>query len=831
MELKEYQKTALKQIKNYLQLLDKERLLGNLRHASMDAWSEFGLKKQYQERQNGLGYDLPNFCLKIPTGGGKTFLAVKAIDLINSHFRKKRTGLILWIVPTNQIFIQTIKNLRNREHPYRQHLDIASGGRTLVLEKTDKFSPVDIEENLVVLMLMLPSANRKTKETLRIFKDNGGFQSFFPAEDEIIKQGEVLSKFPNLDFYGKKDGFWQRQIKTSLGNTLRILSPIIILDEGHKAYSEQAQDTLRSFNPSLILELSATPSSLSNVLIDIKGIELSREEMIKLDLHVINKTSPDWKDTLLTSCEKRNLLEEKAKEYEANTNINIRPICLIQAERTGKDQRGGKFIHSEDVRENLIKKIGIPENQVAVTSAELKEIEGIDLLARDCEIRYIITKQALQEGWDCPFAYVLTVLTNPQSKNALTQLVGRILRQPNARKTKIKELDESYVFTFQQKAVLLLQNIKNGFEQEGLGDLASSIIQTEDEEEIESKPKIIEVREKFKKYVDHFYLPMFVIKRDSSWQLVNYEQDILMQINWGNIDLNKLFSIKLDTKENEDIEVSVSLSKDIEKVIENRIIERNAEGGLRLDQNFITRQLLDIVPNPWVAFEISNLVFSKLSETYSTKILTNNLVFIIEELKKTLQEELDRLSKTVFSNLVNKDLLRFMVVSKKTSFELPKKIEVKQKSVTLSKQTGEPLQTSLFDFVPQEDFNEVERDVAWYLEDQEKMFFWYRNRVRDDYSVQGWRKQKIYPDFLFTTNKNGDMSFDKIFLVETKGIHLKDNEDTLYKKSVFDLCNDLAKKKNFGELGFKFKDLPIRYEVVYEDEWKRKLNELISSGV
>ena len=364
-----------------------------------------------------------------------------------------------------------------------------------------------------------------------------------------------------------------------------------------------------------------------------------------------------------------------------------------------------------------------------------------------------------------------------------------------------------------------------------MGDLTSSIIQTEDEEEIESKPRTIEVREKFKKHVDHFYLPMFVLKRDSSWQLVNYEQDILRQINWNSIDLNKLFSIKLDTKENEDIEVSVSLSKDIEKVIEDRIIERNAEGGLRLDQNFITRQLLDIVPNPWVAFEISNLVFSKLSETYSTKILTNNLVFIIEELKKTLQKELDRLSKTVFSNLVNKDLLRFMVVGEKTSFKLPKKIEVKQKSVTLSKQTGEPLQTSLFDFVPQEDFNEVERDVAWYLEDQEKMFFWYRNRVRDDYSIQGWRKQKIYPDFLFTTNKNGDMSFDKLFLVETKGIHLKDNEDTLYKKSVFDLCNDLAKKKNFGELGYKFKDLPIKYEVVYEDEWKRKLNELIGDGV
>ena len=199
MELKEYQKEALKQIKSYFQLLDQEKESGNVKHASMDAWSALGLKKQYKERQNGLGRDLPNFCLKIPTGGGKTLLAVKSIDLVNTIYRKRNTGLVLWIVPSNQIYEQTIQNLRDREHPYRQHLDIASGGKTLILEKTDKFSQLDLEENLVILMLMLPSANRRTKETLRIFKDNGGFLSFFPPEDEVIRNEELLKRFPNLD--------------------------------------------------------------------------------------------------------------------------------------------------------------------------------------------------------------------------------------------------------------------------------------------------------------------------------------------------------------------------------------------------------------------------------------------------------------------------------------------------------------------------------------------------------------------------------------------------------------------------------------------------------
>jgi len=186
-----------------------------------------------------------------------------------------------------------------------------------------------------------------------MFRDNGGFQEFFPMEDDLKRHKEMLEKIPNLDTFESESSFWGRQIKTSLGNTLRLLNPTIILDEGHKAYSETAQDTLRGFNPSLILELSATPTEASNTLIDIKGIELSREEMIKLDLHIINKASPDWKDTLLESIKKRNFLEKRATEYEANSGVYIRPICLIQVERTGKEQQGGKFIHSEDVREYL----------------------------------------------------------------------------------------------------------------------------------------------------------------------------------------------------------------------------------------------------------------------------------------------------------------------------------------------------------------------------------------------------------------------------------------------------------------------------------------------
>jgi len=333
-------------------------------------------------------------------------LACHSIDLVQKSYLKKQTGLILWIVPSTQIYRQTILALKDREHPYRQILDISSGGRTLIKEKTEMFNRLDVEENLMVLMLMLPSANRQNQETLKVFRDAGGYTDFFPAEDNYPAQEELLKKITNLDCFGYPSiggtdwGLFQRQIKTSLGNTLKVLKPLVVIDEGHRAYGENARNTVRNFNPSFILELSATPPEGSNELVKITGRELHEEEMIKLDIHLTNKISLDWKDTMLASFEKQNQLEKLAKEYEENTGEYIRPICLIQVERTGKDQRASDFIHAEDAKEYLIKQRNVPESYIAIKSSEKDDIEGIDLFSQHCDIRYIITKQALQEGWE-----------------------------------------------------------------------------------------------------------------------------------------------------------------------------------------------------------------------------------------------------------------------------------------------------------------------------------------------------------------------------------------------------------------------------------------------
>ncbi|MCJ7728304.1 MAG: DEAD/DEAH box helicase family protein, partial [Sedimentisphaerales bacterium] len=799
MEPKEYQVKTLNQVKRYLDLLfewklKNEKVVKDIgADAAIDfpakAWAKIeGLYQGYSSRRDGLGRPLPCFCLKIPTGGGKTFLAVKTIDLINTVYLKNRTGLVLWVVPSTQIYSQTIRGLRNRDHPYRQHLDIASGGRTLIREKGDLFSPLDVCENLVVLMLMLPSANRKTKEVLRMFKDSGGFAEFFPPEDNIEANAQLLEKVPNLDTFEKQSAFWGKQVKTSLGNTLRLLNPLIILDEGHKAYSDTAQKTLEGFNPSIVVELSATPLDESNKLVDITGIELNREEMIKFDLHIFNKANPDWKETILEAHNHLEMLKDKAREYHANTGKYIRPICLIQVERTGKEQRGKKFIHAEDVREHLINIVGLQPEEVAVKTSEKDELKEVDdiggLMSENCRIRYIITKQALQEGWDCAFAYVLAILTRPGSKTALTQLVGRILRQPFAKKTGIKELDESYVFCYQQKGAELLEEIRRGFRGEGLGDLTGRIAMDDETSQEQYEEVIAQVREEFKKAADQVILPVFAIRDGADWLKVNYDMDIASQIPWDRADLSPLNSLNLSMLEEKDVEQVATLSDDQREVIKLRQSELLKAGALHLDPVFLARHLLDIVPNPWIAYEFGKTLLNKLLTKFPEKVVINNFVFIIEELRKHLAGEKDRLAEKVFRDMISQDKMHFLVIANKLGYKLLKPKPKKVTAPYLTKKTAAPLELSLFDPVSADDFNETERQVAWYLDDQNKLLFWYRNVPKEDYGVQGWQKHRVYADFIFTdTNSNGN-GFNRVFVVETKGIHLKQSEDTDYKKKL-----------------------------------------------
>ena len=858
MQLKSYQTEAMDAVRVYLSALDEMREKDRkIRQIDPEmggdwvtkAWEKIVPGRRYQPRHNGLGEPLPTFCLKIPTGGGKTLLATKTVDLANTHFRKDNRGLILWIVPTTQIYRQTLAALKDRDHPYRQTLDIASAGRSLILERTDGFTPGDVAQNLCVLILMLPAANRQTNETLRMFKDSGGFDAFFPRDDDFEAHEALLRQFPNLDTFEKESGFFGRQVKTSLGNTLRLLRPMIVLDEGQKAYGELARKTIEGFNPCLVAELSATPPAGANVLVDIKGKALEREEMIKLDLHIENRGSISWKDTLLASIEHRVKLEAEARQYEAETGVYIRPICLVQAERTGKDQRHEGYVHSEDVREYLLQSPGITAEQVAVKTSEKDELKEVDevggLLSRGCPIRFIITKQALQEGWDCSFAYVLTILTNPNSQTALTQLVGRILRQPYAHKTRNRWLDESYVFCFQRKGTELMQEIRRGFGQEGLGDLEGRVV-GDTERDDEGKELLIPVRDKFKQAADSLVFPAFMIRDGEDWRPVHYEPDLLSRVPWDEADVSPVYDLVLTAQPDK----NVAYHKGIEDGVLADDPEARAEFLTNgwdddLDYAFAASHLLDVMPNPWRGNEIARRVFEHLLTKYPRKLVVQNYVFVLDELHRRLGSEKDRLTREVFHDLLKSGVMRFMVVAEDLAAKgLPNKPSrheaVREHEPRAVKDNNLSFQMSLFDQMPASGLNDFERSVATFLEDQEPLFFWYRNHSRGDYFVQGWKQNRIYADFIVTTQNLGEDEataepFNRVYVLETKGRHLSgvldakgEQTDTGYKRDVFTLCNQHATQTKWSELVPVMQSKEMRFEVVDEDGWKARLSALIN---
>ena len=210
----------------------------------------------YSARYDGVDRPVPDLVLKVPTGGGKTFLAVDGLSRIFGRYLNRNTGFVLWIVPNEAIYSQTLRHLSDRQHPYRQVLDRAAAGRVRIFEKADPLNARDIEDQLCVMLLMLQSANRDTQDSLKMFQDRGDVHGFFPAEGDQLAHRGMMNAIPNLSAY---DDIFP-MIKNSLGNALRVIRPVVVLDEGHRAVSDLAFRTLYRIQPMLRARIDGNPS-------------------------------------------------------------------------------------------------------------------------------------------------------------------------------------------------------------------------------------------------------------------------------------------------------------------------------------------------------------------------------------------------------------------------------------------------------------------------------------------------------------------------------------------------------------------------------------------
>ncbi|SHJ84303.1 DEAD/DEAH box helicase [Halomonas caseinilytica] len=879
MELKEYQQGVLGKLDRYLTVLAEQReesedfvefqkskgKATTLGDYCREAWEQLNTERllpylyqngnpvvaPYLSRHDGLGLSIPNICLKVPTGGGKTLLATAALERVQTDYFKRQTGLVLWVVPSEAIYRQTWKQLANREHAYRQMLERASGGRVKLLEKGDAFTRTDVEGQLCVMLLMLPSAARKSKETLRLFRDSGRFTSFFPLEDDNEAIEALLQQVPNLDQndladLGYGDGVvpGSASVKQSLGNVLRLVRPVVVIDEGHKAYSDTARDTLAGFNPRFILELSATPNTnskhQSNVLVNVPGTDLKDEEMIKLPINVINEGKGGWKHTLSLAHAKQQELEQAGLVFQSESGRYIRPIVLVRVERTGKEQRDAGFVHAEDARKYLRDQLGVKEEHIRLKTSSDDELAGEDLLSSTSPVRFIITKDALREGWDCPFAYVLTILSRTTATTALTQMIGRVLRQPHAQATGVEALDECYVFTFDQDVTKAVNSVRKGLEDEGMADLVSSVkaVNTGSGESPNMRREIINRNNKFSG-LPPIFLPR-VLHQDADasdgYRALDYERDVLGALDWGALQFLAANKAAIDSDKLQRTVARVTIDRKAKNAgqtvfdLEQEDIDVMPEEGL--DVPYLVRQLLDVVPNPWQGMRLLDETLDALR----AKGVTNEQIYInrldlVQSMKADLREQVNAMAESLFRAKLESGEIALRLVSSNDpalNWKIAETLEIDVSDVDplLYRKNGEPLEKNLFEKVYQKEFNDLEKNTAWYLDEHQCVHWWHRIAVNQrSYGLQGWQKHKVYPDLLACVHgtENGKFRFS---VLETKGDHLKGNDDTEYKRKLFELLTRYADvSAEVGQLELEGQDEPIRFQIIMEQDWKQTISE------
>lgn len=820
----DYQDRVLKAVDAYLEKLKSEKVKADqiaklaaenpdldlpLKDFPAEAWTAFRqttpppksrASVPYSPRSDGCGRPVPNITLKVPTGGGKTWLAVNAVSRIMGRYLSTNHGFVLWIVPNQAIYAQTLKALKDRQHPYRQALDRAAAGRVKIMEKDDRLDARDVEASLCVMVLMLQSANRQDKETLKIFRDRGDVAGFTPPEGEQQRHAQLLADIPNLERYDLADGVagWA-MVKDSLGNALRIIRPVVVMDEGQKAVSALAYSTLYGFNPSFVLELSATPKDVkektipatgetipartANVLVEVTGVELDKEGMIKMPLNLHTKQGNDWKTTLASAIETLDSLKSHAETLRADTKRYIRPVLLIQVERTGKETRGGEFIHSEDVKDWLLG-LGYLDAQIAIKTAETNDLnqpENLDLLAPTNQVRFIITKQALQEGWDCPFAYVLCSLAASSNLSAMTQLVGRILRQPQGMKTGIDTLDECYVFTHQAQTADVVAKIKDGLEKDGLGDLVLTISSDEGASG-QKAARAIPRKAAFSN--TQIWLPKVMTVDAGELREFDYEADLLPLIDWAGFDVAGIVS---EIPENPQAATSqiqrIRVTDDEDERLANTVLASSTESS-RFDPAYAVRSLSDIVSNPFIARELVGKVLLGLTDRGFDKPMIDKAGgVIIDTMRKRLMVAQMELAETAFKHGVSDGRIQFRLRADGRNWKLPDETWTMQPegAAPLLGEDATGVKNNLFEKTYADDFNGEERDVAVYLDKDDALIWWHRNVARKQYGLPGWRRGRIFPDFIFAANRDGGGK--RITVLETKGDQLG-NMDTAYKRAL-----------------------------------------------
>lgn len=851
MILKQYQKDIIEDLTRYLEILQKTK---NISESFNEFWrlhprtplTPFPGEIVEPYKNNVAG--VPHVCLKVPTAGGKTFIAANALRPIFSIFPQDHAKTVVWLVPSNSILEQTIRNFSSPEHPYREQLNADFGNRVEVYDKTALlqgagFNASSVKENLSLCILSFDSLRSRNKDNRNAYKENGNLLSFAESADEEV----------------------------SLMSVFKQLNPVIVVDESHNAESELSVDMLKQLNPSFILDLTATPRKNSNIISFTSAFELKKESMVKLPVIVYNHQSKD--EVVNSALELRARLERAAFDAQNQGGAPIRPIVLFQAEPKTKEDNAT----FDKIKAMLIEK-GIKESEIKIKTADKNELAGLDLMSSDCEVRYIITVNALKEGWDCPYAYILASLADKNSAVDVEQILGRVLRLPYTRKNPNPMLNMSYVLTASNKFLDTVQNVVEGLNRAGFSSKDYRIADTQVVNDLPSvapaAPPPVDLLSSISPETQAPSANGFsgIMPPATSWNPEASASPASPAVQ----DIERLAR-----QENETMEKQIQESKssgvsptpaDLEKQVKNAHIKENfieSASGICLPKFFMNMDGIenDLFGLCEMEFEKDMLLKKFPLRTCDTSINFDNvdaeiykvdldesskdntptfckvgkevqtslaqwilsikdveskrkkcaelLVGLVgkmypipdQEIKIYIERVLESFNDTAFNHMLNNSTpyaakIKAAIQNHADTYvhkEFLSKVDsdkiILKPIYTFKKQKpysakGKSIAKGLYE--PEESFNNFEAEVVNELANLDNVEFWTRNKERADFGINGFINH--YPDFIIKTKKG------KIVLLETKGDHL-----------------DAAKKIELGNLWASKAGNEYRYCLVYED--------------
>lgn len=290
---------------------------------------------------------------------------------------------------------------------------------------------------------MMKVAPHRTTQNLFDALRNG-----FPAESTTFINWELVTKKGNTAIKdSERKNLYDRIAEAHRSG----MDFIVIIDEEHSNNTAKAKDIIDHFSAKSIIRVSATAVENKRYeFYEIDELDVIDEGLITKALYVNegiedNMEITDDYDYLLDLADaKRKAIAARYQEVLPEGKV-IRPLVLIQFPNG----------QPETIRavERKLESMGYTydNGMVSIWMSEDKRDLPENLTENDAQPVFLLMKQAISTGWDCPRAKILVKLREGMSEQFEIQTIGRIRRMPEAKHYDDDLLDFCYVYTFDEK--------------------------------------------------------------------------------------------------------------------------------------------------------------------------------------------------------------------------------------------------------------------------------------------------------------------------------------------------------------------------------------------